>query len=71
MVAALVGLALLCLVMAWQHYGIETAQFDADPTRPAQAGAESAGGLDAEGVRWLIAASVGLVAAVVVALRKR
>jgi LPXTG-motif cell wall-anchored protein len=70
-VAGLVGLALLCLAMAWQNYGIQTAHFDADPTAPARAGTTSAGGLNAEGVRWLIAAGVALVAAIAVTLRRR
>jgi hypothetical protein len=70
-VVVLVGVALLCLVMASRHYGIETASFDPDPTAPARAGTRSAGGLNAADVRWLIAAGVALAAAGVVALRRR
>jgi hypothetical protein len=57
--------------MAWQNYGIHGAHFDPDSTAPARAGTTSAGGLSAAGVRWLIAAGVALVVAVVVALRRR
>jgi hypothetical protein len=69
-VAGLVVLGLFCLVMAWQHYGLQGAYFDADPTAPATAGTRSGGGLSRDGVLWLIAGIVLLAGAVVTALSR-
>ena len=70
-VAGLGLLGLLCLVMAWQNYGVQGADFDADPTAPARVGTSSSGGLSTAGVLWLIAGILLLGGVVATVLSRR